>query len=241
MSYTPFYSQWKDWPDVSTPVTAAAMQHIEAGIVAAGGGNAISDITSTGGSIAVTTPLGPTTNVDVATSGVTAATYGDSTHVPQIAVGADGRITSASNVTITGGGGGGTELDYVELTSNVTVSSTADGASGGTAIIDGNAVSYDGSTRIMVEFGFAVTVPNGAELVVNLYDGTTDLGRMAFFSNQGSTSADSTLYARRFLTPSNASHTYHIRGWRVTSNCTVLAGAGGSATRMPAWYRITKA
>jgi hypothetical protein len=41
----------------------------------------------------------------LATSGVTAATYGDSTHVPQIAVDAKGRITSASNVAISGGGG----------------------------------------------------------------------------------------------------------------------------------------
>jgi len=42
----------------------------------------------------------------LANSGVTAATYGDSTHVPQIAVDAKGRITSASNVAISGGGGG---------------------------------------------------------------------------------------------------------------------------------------
>jgi hypothetical protein len=45
----------------------------------------------------------PTTgNVSVYlnTTGVTAATYGDATHVPQIAVNAQGQITSASNVTI---------------------------------------------------------------------------------------------------------------------------------------------
>jgi uncharacterized Zn-binding protein involved in type VI secretion len=40
----------------------------------------------------------------LAASGVAAATYGDATHVPQIAVDAKGRITSASNVAITGGG-----------------------------------------------------------------------------------------------------------------------------------------
>jgi hypothetical protein len=40
----------------------------------------------------------------LANSGVTAATYGDATHVAQVAIGADGRVTSASNVAITGGG-----------------------------------------------------------------------------------------------------------------------------------------
>lgn len=32
-SYTPYYSDWKDYPDTSTPITAAVMEHIENGIV----------------------------------------------------------------------------------------------------------------------------------------------------------------------------------------------------------------
>lgn len=42
----------------------------------------------------------------LAVSGVTAATYGDATHVPQIAIDAKGRVTSATNIVITGGSGG---------------------------------------------------------------------------------------------------------------------------------------
>jgi hypothetical protein len=47
----------------------------------------------------VTTSGGMATTLSV--SGVTAATYGDATHVAQVAVDAKGRITSASNISIT--------------------------------------------------------------------------------------------------------------------------------------------
>jgi hypothetical protein len=54
----------------------------------------------------------------LATSGVSAATYGDGTHVPQIVVDAKGRITSASNVGVAGG-----LLDHVGVLDIVNTSS----------------------------------------------------------------------------------------------------------------------
>ncbi len=35
MTFTPYYSDWKDFPDTSTPITAAALENFDAGITAA--------------------------------------------------------------------------------------------------------------------------------------------------------------------------------------------------------------
>lgn len=73
-------------------------------IIGAAGGSGITDLTSTGSTITVTTPTGPTTNVDLPATGVSAGTYGDSGHVAQVTVDAEGRLTAASAVSISGGG-----------------------------------------------------------------------------------------------------------------------------------------
>lgn len=137
----------------------------------------------------------------------------------------------------------GAELDYVEKTSNTTVTATTDGNSNGTAIIDGNAVTYDGSTRIKLEVWFPVLEINEPNVGhINLYDGTTDLGRLILVGvGAGTGTIDFAVYGVRFLTPSAAAHTYHIRGWKSGGTFTAGAGAGGASTNMPAWYRITKA
>ncbi len=137
----------------------------------------------------------------------------------------------------------GFELDYVEKTSNTTVTATADGNSTGTAIIDGNAITFDGSTRVKIEFwtyALEINEPNVGH--VNLFDGTNDLGRLLLAGvGAGTANIDFSAYGVRFLTPSAASHTFHIRGWKSAGTFTVYGGAGGASTIVPAWYRVTVA
>jgi hypothetical protein len=67
--------------------------------IATGG---VGTVTSVGTSPRLTGgPITSAGTIDLATSGVTAATYGSATQVPTIAVDAYGRVTSASNTTIT--------------------------------------------------------------------------------------------------------------------------------------------
>ena len=120
----------------------------------------------------------PTTgNVSVYlnTTGVTAATYGDATHVPQIAVNAQGQITSASNVTITGSSGvtsvsgtgtvnGITLSGTVTSTGNLTLAGTLSGIAN--SQLNNNSVTVTAGTGLSgggtVALGGSITLTNSS-------------------------------------------------------------------------------
>jgi hypothetical protein len=66
----------------------------------------------------------------LANSGVTAGTYGSATAVPQITIDAKGRITSAGNVTISGGGGGGISATDIDTSAEIRTLVTDETGSG---------------------------------------------------------------------------------------------------------------
>lgn len=90
-----------------------------------GGGGTITSVTSPLGTIAVTNSTGPNVNADLPATGVTAGTYGDSSHTSRVTVDAEGRLTSASSVLIAAPGTLTTLFDKTLLASAATIDTGA--------------------------------------------------------------------------------------------------------------------
>ncbi len=128
----------------------------------------------------------------------------------------------------------GYQWDYVTQTTDLTVTATTAGAA--QAFLTGNAVSYDGATRVKLEW-WSPNVNGTGVAIAELYDGSTD---QSLRIGQGGPSATGApMYGVYFFTPSNASHTYSIKFWRATANMNV--SGNGSGIYAPAFLRVTTA
>lgn len=117
-------------------ITGAANQTIAA-VTSVGTGTGL-----TGG------PITTTGNISLANTAVTPGTYGDATHVSQITVDQQGRITAAANVSISSGGSG-----------TVTSVGTGTGLVGGPITTSGN-ISLGNTTVTAGAYGSATAVGN---------------------------------------------------------------------------------
>jgi len=122
------------------------------------------------------------------------------------------------------------EVAYVEFVSNVTanVAETTP-----VDIVSSGAITYAALPTI-IEFYACTCIFNGAG-GINLWDGSTDLGRM--FAVTAAITQVPVFIARR-LTPTAASHTYKARLWETSGTATVTAGAGAAGTNMPGYIRV---
>jgi hypothetical protein len=125
------------------------------------------------------------------------------------------------------------ELAYGQVTSDTTITGASDGSE--TDVVSSGAVTY-AANKVRIEFYSYAVIPAGgsAPVLCTLWDGSTQLGRMSW------TASTAVVDAVRYLTPSAGSHTYKIKCWRVTTNGTVSAGAGGSSgASPPAFIRVS--
>lgn len=145
----------------------------------------------------------------------------------------------AWNGSIWAPGSAGGEKDYVEKTSNTSITATTEGTAN--TIVTGASVSYDGSTAVMIEF-FAPAINSaggsGNSIVICLYEDGSSVGQLGTVFNNGATALQVPVFTARRRTPSNGSHTYSIRAFVNTGTGTVSAGAGGSGASFPCYMRI---
>ena len=134
----------------------------------------------------------------------------------------------------------GLELAYTEFTADVTISATVEASA--TTIVTAAALDLDGQA-IDVEFYCPrLDVADTADdVLLTLWDGSTDLGRLAYLISTG---ADMSwpVHATRKITPTVGQHTYSIRGWKVAAGAAVAkAGSGGTGSLLPGFIRVSRA
>lgn len=133
----------------------------------------------------------------------------------------------------------GHSLSRVEYTGNVSLTNTAEASAD--TIVTAGAISFDGSTVVDIEFfcpGASVQATAAASAIFWLYDGSSSIGKIAQVRNVAASSIIVPVLAVRRLTPSNASHTYSIRGTTSSGTSIANAGAGGAGNFTPGHIRI---
>ena len=134
-----------------------------------------------------------------------------------------------------GGGAPGAEIGYAEAQAQILV--TVNNAAGAGAILSIGPLTY-AAVPILIEFQTPIVQATLGEAVIcNLWDGSTDLGRIVQLLAPAGTSNQVPAYGSRRLTPSAGSHTYQIRLWGTNGNST--SWLGQSAPTLPFSMRIT--
>lgn len=138
----------------------------------------------------------------------------------------------------------GHEFDYVGSSGTNAITATSEATA--TTIITANAVAYDGSTIVMIEFFVPEAIPPSTDnnfVRFVLYDGSSSIGYFGIVFDPKLASGSSArwpVHLMRRLTPSAASHTYSVRGYVSSGTGEANGGAGGTATYLPVFIRQTK-
>lgn len=201
---------------------------------------------------------GPVTLVAQGTLGITSPSSGTFALSAGAGTGGGGSVatdaiwTTAGKVAVATGTATATEQwppgyewDYSQITTSGAPTATVEASS--TTIITGNAKTYDGAPVVARVF-FPDARPNdsaGAWMVVSLFEGATQLGRLCWMSMPTTLSATiasqrNPLVGEFRFTPTAASHTYIVKSHVSTGTGYLGAGAGGTAALVPAFLRITK-
>lgn len=137
----------------------------------------------------------------------------------------------------------GFEINYTQITSNANVTDTAEATA--TALISPGAITFDGTAVLVSFFCGSVlldTAAVGDQLVISLFEGATQITRLAVLNSLVTTQHREPVFAQFRFTPTAASHTYIITAFTTstTGTPTLAAGSGGTNGFPPAYVRFTK-
>lgn len=166
-----------------------------------------------------------------------AATAADIPFVPAGTISAT-NVQDAIEEVMTEAGTGIISFDRATRSTDLAPSATT--AATAQDYIVGNAITYDGTTDVVIEcfIPFTNAADSAHELTLNLWDGGTDLGSIGKFDYSGP------CYVAAPVTPSAAIHTYKIKAWRSggTGGRQFSAGAASaSGVLFDSFYRIVRA
>lgn len=135
----------------------------------------------------------------------------------------------------------GKELDFVERTSNLSITGTNEGTAN--TAVTGASVAYDGSTVVEITWYCQAAELSGSannSIIILLYDGATVLGRLATISNPSASALRQAVCVHRRLTPTNASHQYIIKAYATAGTANLLCGSGGTGASLPGYMSIKR-
>jgi len=133
------------------------------------------------------------------------------------------------------------ELGYAQITATVAIPVGTDAAP--TDVVSLPALTFDGGVYYLeVVLPSVVTGATlASELIVSLWEGATDLGRIARLKTPAAAIMVAPVHERRRLTPTAGVHTYRARAFALTAAGSIEAGAGGVGLLSPAFIRAVRA
>ena len=131
------------------------------------------------------------------------------------------------------------EVAYAELTSPVSITASTEATA--QTVVSAGAITFEAVPHLIIiqAYGNPPAVAGG-NLVFNLYDGSTESGRLGTITAPTAATVRSHFRWERRITPTAASHTYSWRAWVSTGTGTVSAGAGGAGQDPAGYIRIVR-